>query len=169
LGGFYREFPMKYALLLTALSFAFPSHGQDKTRDEGYKALDAFVGTWTIPGQESTYKETCGWYHGERHIVCNTELIRKDGSIGHSMSILSFVPDQGYVYTGIGSRGRYETHDNGTFRDGVLEYIDQANGETTRIRIGPFTDHKIVPFNVHTSKNGTDWELAESFNYTRVK
>jgi hypothetical protein len=34
---------------------------------------------------------------------------------------------------------------------------------------GPFTNRKIVPFIVHTSKNGTDWELAESFNYTRVK
>lgn len=85
------------------------------------------------------------------------------------MSILSFVPDHGYVYTGIGSRGRYETHEKGTFQNGVLEYTDQANGEITRIRIGPFTDRKIIPFAVHTSKNGTDWELAESFNYTRVK
>jgi hypothetical protein len=160
---------MKHALLLTAWLIALPSHGQDDVRHEGYKALDGFVGTWTIPGQESSYQETCAWYHGERHIVCNTESKRKDGSIGHSMSILSFVPDQGYVYTGIGSRGRYETHEKGTFQGGILEYIDQANGETTRIRIGPFADPRIIPFIVHTSRNGIDWTLAESFTYTRVK
>lgn len=160
---------MNHALLLTALLITFAAYGQDQARHEGYSPLESFVGTWTIPGQESTYKETCSWYHGERHIVCNTETRRNDGSIGHSMSILSFVPDHGYVYTGIGSRGRYETHETGTYRDGILEYIDQANGEITRIRIGPFTDRKIIPFSVHTSKNGADWELAESFNYTRVK
>ncbi len=160
---------MKHTLLLTVLLVALPSHGQDKARHEGYKALDGLVGTWTIPGQESTYKETCAWYHGERHIVCNTESTRKDGSIAHSMSILSFVPDHGYVYTGIGSRGRYETHEKGTFQNGILEYSDHTDGETTRIRIGPFTDRTIVPFVVHTSKNGADWQLVDSFNYTRVK
>lgn len=160
---------MKHALLLTALLVSFPGHGQDAPRHEGYKALDGFVGTWTVPGQEATYRETCAWYHGERHIVCNTRMKRKDGSTGHAMSILSFVPDQGYVYTGIGSRGRYETHEKGTFQDGILEYLDQADGETMRIRVGPFTDRKSIPFIVHTSKNGTDWELAESFNYIRVK
>jgi hypothetical protein len=85
------------------------------------------------------------------------------------MSILSFIPDQGYVYTGIGNRGRYETHERGTFKNGILEYIDRTDGEITRIRIGPFTNRAAIPFVVHTSKNGTDWELAESFNYIRVK
>jgi hypothetical protein len=160
---------VKCALLLTVLLAAFPSQGQDKPRHEGYKVLEGFVGTWTIPGQESTFKETCAWYHGERHIVCNTESRRKDGSMGHSMSILSFVPDQGYVYTGIGSRGRYKTHEKGTVKDGVLEYTDRVDGETTRIRIGPFTDPRTLQFIVHKSRNGTDWELAESINYTRAK
>jgi hypothetical protein len=160
---------MRHTLFLAALLATFPSHGQDKARHEGYRALDSLIGTWTIPGQESTYKETCAWYHGERHVLCNTESKRKDGSIAHSMSILGFVPDQGYVYTGIGSRGRYETYEKGTFQNGILEYTEQANGETTRIRIGPFTNRTIVPFIVHTSKNGTDWELADSFNYTRVQ
>lgn len=160
---------MRNVLLITVLLVALPSHGQDQARHEGYQALDGFVGTWTISGRESTYRETCTWYHGERHIVCNTESKRNDGSIAHSMSILSFVPDHGYVYTGIGSRGRYETHEKGTFQDGILEYTDYSDGVTTRIRIGPFTDRTIVPFTVHTSKNGTDWQTAESFNYTRVQ
>lgn len=160
---------MKPVLFASLLLLAFPTHAQDPARHEGYKVLDGFVGTWTIPGQEATYREACAWYHGERHIVCNTETKRKDGSTGHSMSILSFVPEQGYVYTGIGSRGRYETHEKGTFRDGILEYVDPADGETVRIRIGPFTDRKVLPFVVHTTKDGKNWTLAESFNYIRVK
>lgn len=160
---------MKHVLLLVALSIATASQSQDRSRHAGYDVLDAFVGTWTIPGQESTYRETCAWYHGERHIVCHTESKRQDDSIGYSMSILSFVPDQGYVYTGIGSRGRYEAYEKGTFRDGILEYTYHSGGETTRIRVGPFKDRDVIPFIVHTSRNGADWETAESFHYTRVK
>ena len=160
---------MKLAFLLSAMVVTVSAQGQEPPRHAGYDPLGAFVGSWTIPGQESTYLETCGWYHGERHIVCNTTSKRKDGSTGNSMSILSFMPDHGYVYTGIGSRGRYETHERGTFKDGILEYIDRIDGEMTRIRIGPFTNRTIIPFIVHTSKSGTDWVLAESFNYIRVK
>ena len=160
---------MKLAFLLSALIVTALALGQEQSRHAGYDPLGAFVGSWTIAGQESTYLETCGWYHGEHHIVCNTNSTRKDGSVGHSMSILSFIPDHGYVYTGIGSRGRYETHERGTYKEGILEYIDQANGEITRIRIGSFTDRTTIPFVVHTSKNGADWDLAESFNYIRVK
>ena len=160
---------MRHALWLLALLAGASARSQQPPRHAGYDALEGFVGSWTIAGQETTYLETCAWYHGERHIVCNTETKRKDGSTGNSMSILSFVPDEGYVYTGIGSRGRYETHERGTFRDGVLEYLDPSADGTTRIRIGPFTDRKLIPFVVHTSKNGADWELVESFNYVRTK
>lgn len=160
---------MKLAFVLSALIVTTWAFGQEPSRHAGYDPLGAFVGSWTTAGQENTYLETCGWYHGERHIVCNTKATRKDGSVGHSMSILGFIPDHGYVYTGIGSRGRYETHERGTYEDGILEYIDQANGEITRIRIGPFMDRSIIPFIVQTSKNGADWDLAESFNYIRVE
>ena len=160
---------MRRTLLFAMLVLILPSQGRADARHEGYAALDALVGTWTIPGREATYRETCAWYHGERHVVCSTESKREDGSIGHSMSILGFVPGEGYVYTGIGSGGRYESHERGTFEDGILEYLEEAGGETTRIRVGPFTDRNVVPFQVHTSKNGTEWELVDSFDYARVR
>lgn len=160
---------MKHVLPLATLLLAFPAFAQEQPRHEGYAPLEGFVGSWTIPGQEDTYLETCAWYHGERQIVCNTESKRKDGSIAHGMSILSFVEGQGYVYTGIGSRGRYETHEGGTFKDGILEYIDRSSEGITRIRIGPFKDRNLLPFNVDTSPDGVKWEQAESFNYVRVK
>jgi hypothetical protein len=160
---------MKHAIALAALLLAVPAIAQEPARDPGYDALDGLVGRWTIAGREGKFLEVCDWYHGRRHMVCNTESTRDDGSTSHGMSILGFVPGEGYVYTGIGSRGRYETYRGGTFRDGILEYLDTAAAVRTRIRVGPFTDPDRVPFNVHTSKDGVAWEAADGFHYVRVK
>lgn len=159
---------MKHALLFAALLISSPSFAQERPRHEGYAPLEGLVGRWTIAGQESTYLEVCDWYDGKRHIICNTESKRKDGSTSRSMSILSFVPDQGYVYTGIGSRGRYDTYRGGTYTHGVIEYSDSSAEPRTRIRIGPFRDKNTVPFSVHSSRDGVTWEQADSFSYVRV-
>jgi len=142
---------------------------QEEPRHEGYAPLEGLVGSWTIEGREGTYLETCDWYHGKRHIVCNTESRRRDGTTSHGMSILSYIPDQGYVYTGIGSLGRYETYRGGTYNEGVIQYLDQSAEGWTRIRVGPFNDRTRVPFRVHTSKDGASWAPADSFSYIRVK
>jgi hypothetical protein len=160
---------MKHALLLTSLLLSSPSFSQEEARHQGYAPLEELVGSWTIAGKEGTYLEICDWYDGKRHVICNTESKRQDGSTSRGMSILSFVPEQGYVYTGIGNRGRYETYRGGTYNNGIIEYLDHTDGMHTRIRIGPFSDKNRVPFNVHTSQDGTKWEQADSFNYVRVK
>jgi len=160
---------MKHVLPLTVLLIAPATFAQEQPRHEGYSPLEGLVGSWTIAGRESSYLETCGWYDGKRHIICNTESKQDDGSTSHGMSILSFVPEQGYVYTGIGSRGRYETYRGGTYKDGVIEYVDQSAEGQTRIRIGPFSNKDLVPFNVHSSQDGVKWDPADSFNYIRVK
>jgi hypothetical protein len=160
---------MRSTLVLAAFLAAGAVHAKDAARPEGHAALDPLIGTWTIEGRESTYRETCAWYHGEHHVVCNTESRRKDGSTSHGMSILAHVPGQGFVYTGIGAEGRYETYRGGTFSDGVLEYRDVTAGEHVRIRVGPFTDPKVVPFQVHVSKDGQAWVAADAFNYVRIE
>jgi hypothetical protein len=160
---------MKSTLVLTALLAVGLARAEDTPPTEGHDLLQRLVGTWTIEGREDRYKETCGWYHGERHVVCHTESRRKDGTISHSMSILAHVAGQGYVYTGIGANGRYETYRGGTFEDGVLEYNDATGGEHVRIRMGPFTESDVVPFKVHVSKDGKAWTEADAFNYRRVK
>ena len=160
---------MKHRLALLALLFASAATAQEAPRHEGYAPLENLVGSWTIAGKEKTYLETCAWYHGKRHIVCNTTSKRDDGSISHGMSILSFVPDQGYVYTGIGSSGRYETFRDGKYEAGVLEYLDPSAESQTRIRVGPFSDWTRIPFNVHASRDGVTWEAVDSFDYVRVE
>ena len=159
---------MKPALALAMLLLALPAFAEEPPRHEGYAPLEALVGSWTVAGREDTYRETCDWYHGKRHIVCHTESKREDGSTSHSISILSFIPDQGYVYTGISSNGRYETHKDGTFKDGILEYVDRSSKGLTRTRLGPLGGPR-VPINVHTSPDGDKWEQAVSSEYVRVK
>lgn len=159
-----KNFPSVAVWLVASASFA-----QEQPRHAGYLPLESLVGRWTIAGREGRYLETCDWYHGQRHIVCHAESKRKDGSTSHSMSILSFVPGQGYVYTGIGGGGRYETYRAGTYSNGIIEYLDQSAEGRTRIRVGPFSDRTRVPFNVHTSKDGATWDAADSFDYIRIK
>jgi len=160
---------MRQARLFVLLSLlVFPAFAQEKPRHEGYAPLENLVGSWTIPGKEKTYLEKCDWYHGNRHIVCHTEARKDDGSTSHGMSILSYVPEHGYVYAGIGSSGRYETHAAGTFKDGVIEYVDRSSDGLTRIRVGPF-EKDAVHFSVDTSPDGAKWEQADSFDYVRVK
>jgi hypothetical protein len=141
-------------------------------RPSGSSPLDNFVGHWTLEGKEGNYLEVCEWYHGQFHIVCNTESKRADGSTGHSLSILSYVPDQGYVYTGIGSKGRYETMQGGTFVDGVLEFLsetDQDGGKVlTRVRMGPFSETGTA-FVVDSSADGGPWTVLDSITYVRIK
>ncbi len=141
-------------------------------RAPGYAPLASFVGHWTTQGNETQFRENCDWYHGKFHVVCNAERKRADGSTGHSMSILSYVPGSGYVYSGIGSKGRYETFEKGLFSDGQFVFEttspDQGSQATSRIVIGPFTDEGFL-FVVTTSKDGSTWTEAGRTTYLRLK
>lgn len=132
--------------------------------------LEHFVGRWTERGNEEAFVEVCAWFDGKFHVVCNAERKRADASIGRSLSILGYVPNEGYVHVGIGNRGGYETLQNGTFQEGVFEFLSTARegGKSivTRIRIGPFDEHGF-PFVVDTSTDGGPWVAAWKTDYVR--
>ena len=160
---------MKRALVVVALVAAGAAVAADTPPADPKANLQRIVGTWTIDGRESSYRETCDWYHGGHHIVCHTESKGEDGSINHSMSILAHAPGQGYVYTGIGAEGRYETFRNGTFENGILEYRDRMGEDAMRIRVGPYGESDAVPFLVEVSRDGKSWNTVVSHTYRRVK
>ena len=159
-----KRFLLSAALLITPCACA-----QAPPRHAGYAPLEGLVGNWTIAGREGIYLETCDGYDGQRHVICHMASTRKDGSPARGMSILSFVPEQGYVYTGIGHRGRYETYRGGTYSNGVLQYLDRSAGSHVRIRIGPLGDKGVMPVSVQSSQDGVEWEQADPFDYIRVK
>lgn len=137
-----------------------------------YDHLDHFVGSWTERGNEETFLEVCAWFDGNFHVVCNAERKRADASVGRSLSILSYVPNEGYVHAGIGNKGSYETLQNGTFRGGLFEFLSATKeGDksiVTRIRIGPF-DENGFPFVVDTSTDGGPWVVAGTTEYVKLK
>ena len=140
-------------------------------RPAEYLPLQNFVGRWTTAGRERAFEETCEWYHGGFHVVCHSVSKRADGSTGHGMSILSHVPDAGYVYSGIGSKGRYETFSMGRWQDGQFVF-DSPGSEggspvTNRINIGPFTDQGFE-FVVSSSADGQSWTELGRTTYLRL-
>lgn len=95
-------------------------------RHPSYAKLQMFVGHWTIEGRENTYLEKCDWFDGRFHVVCYTESQRSDGTVGRSISILGYLPEEdAYTYYGIGSRGRNEAM-RGTFEGSTFK----AHGES---------------------------------------
>ena len=163
---------MLVAATLVLAAFAAAPAAPEPERDPGYAPLDSLIGVWTNAGSEDTFRETCEWYHGRFHVVCHSTRKRDDGTTGHGMSILGFVPGAGYVYTGIGSKGRYETLANGTFANGILEYRSTAVADgksvVTRIRLGP-PDERGFPFVVDTSTDGGPWSEPDTTTYVKIR
>jgi hypothetical protein len=163
----------RYSAVLLLLCSAHAAIAQEApARPPEYDALQHFVGRWTERGNEKTFLEACTWFDGNFHVVCNAERKRADGSVGRSLSILSYVPSQGYVHVGIGSKGSYDTLHNGTFRGGLFEFLSTARqGDrsiVTRIRIGPFTKSGFS-FVVDTSTDGGPWVAAGTTDYVKLQ
>ena len=140
-------------------------------RAQGYDRLASLVGRWTIKGSEDKYLEVCRWYDGNFHIICEIENKRADGTVGHGMSIMGYLPDKDtYTYHGIGSRGRNESM-SGIFSEGVLEFTAEAFDKDTtvisRVRLGPFSEPE-VPFIAESSTDRTSWAVDAAFTYVRL-
>jgi hypothetical protein len=162
------------ALLIGASFCHVPAVQSEPTlpaRANGYDRLAPLIGRWTQKGRESSYVETCRWFDGRYHVVCDTEFKRADGSTGRGMSILGYVADEDrYVYVGIGSNGRTETM-SGTFRDGVLEFTPESTGGgmtgKSRVRMGPVAGRE-VPFVAESSMDGVAWTTEATITYIRL-
>lgn len=145
---------------------------QAPQRPVEYDNLQHFVGRWTEQGNEKSFLEVCAWFDGKFHVVCNAERKRLNGTLGRSLSILSYVPGQGYVHVGIGNKGSYETLQHGTFRKGIFEFLsttkESDKSTVTRIQIGPFVESGFR-FVVHTSTDGGPWVAAGTTDYVKLK
>jgi len=141
-------------------------------RPAGSAPFENFVGRWTTAGREKEFLETCEWYQGKLHVACNSVSRRADGSNGHSMSMLSYVPSVGYAHSGIGSKGPYETFDKGRWLEGKFVFdshgTDAGAPVTSRISIGPFTSEGFL-FVVSTSADGVSWSEMNRTTYLRLR
>lgn len=159
------------AALFTTGCAPSPSIEIASSRPAAYAPLQSFVGRWTVKGREAAFIETCDWYHGGFHIVCNSENRRTDGSLGRGMSLIGYSADEKvYTYLGIGSRGRNERQ-TAVYGDGVFEFTGTSRKDgksiAPRIRMGPFTARE-VPFTVETSTDGGPWVHESTITYVRL-
>ena len=163
---------MKDLLLPVIVGIFVMSAAQAQSgRAAGYDLLENFVGRWTIKGREDTYSETCAWFHGRFHVVCNTQIRRADGTTAHSMSILGYLPNENtYTYHGIGSLGRNEIQ-RGEFRDRTFVATREsvANGKRTvhRVRMGPFGGREVGFVSDEAVADGP-WSNERSFTYVKL-
>jgi hypothetical protein len=155
-----------HPLALLAIAAAAPAFAAERAPE--YDALQLFVGAWTQQGSESVFREDCDWFEGRHQVVCHSTRQRDDGSVSRGMSLLGYTPADGYVYTGIGSRGRFEMLRGGRFQDGrfVFESTATEDGKAvaSRITIGPRTDAGFH-FVVETSTDGGPWTHADTTVY----
>lgn len=137
-------------------------------RGPEYDALAIYLGAWTQKGREAVFREECDWYDGRFQIVCHSTSSRADGSTGRGISILGYTSTEGYVYTGIGNRGRFEMLRGGTYANGqfVFKSTAQEDGKsvTSRITIGPRSAEGF-PFVVDTSTDGGPWTRVDTTEY----
>ncbi len=137
---------------------------------EARARLEAFVGSWTVLGQEETYSEICEWYHNNSFIVCNTEQ-RQPKGVSKSVSILGFSELTGsYTYYGFGSSGGSRSL-NG-FRKGnewLFTGERTARGDLVRYQVSMKPTTSGFTFLEERSTNGGPWVVAAQFEYVRRK
>ncbi len=137
----------------------------------GYDKLQMFVGDWTIEGREKTYLEKCDWFEGRFQVVCHTESKRSDGSVGRSISILGYLPEEdAYTYSGIGSGGRNETM-RGAFTGSTLEFLGQSRdgGKLVKSRVTITPAGRDFTLRSTTSTDSGPWIVDGTFQYKLLR
>lgn len=144
--------------------------GAGRTQDDPQAKLAAFEGTWTVVGQEATYRETCSWFENRRFLVCKAED-KEGGNSSWTMSIMGWSAEkQAYTHTLFGSTGNIRN---------MLGWLDgaswtftgesQRGGDARRLQVSITPTEKGFRFRQDVSTNGSPWQPAAEFDYVRVR
>lgn len=153
------------AIVLLALPLLAHSHGQE----DPYSKLAFFEGTWTVEGQEATYRETCSWFESRRFLICRAED-KEGGTPTWSMSILGYSTErQAYTHTLFGNSGGIRTIHG--WHDGkIWTFVGetQQGGNAKRMQVTVTPTKNGFTFRQDVSTNGAAWKKAAEFAYVRV-
>lgn len=58
--------PLNARRLAAIVLLVLPSFAYGQGQEDPYSRLAFFEGTWTVEGQETTYRETCSWFEDRR-------------------------------------------------------------------------------------------------------
>ena len=132
--------------------------------------LEAFVGSWTVLGQEDTFSEKCEWYHNKSFIVCNSEEKQSQG-VFKGVSVLGYSESTGtYTYYNYNSTGGsraligFANSDEWRFTGERL-----VRGDMVRYEVLIKPSRAGLAFSERRSVNGGAWVLAAEVSYVRRK
>ena len=131
--------------------------------------LDFFRGTWTVKGQDTTFREVCAWLPGGGFVACNAED-RSDSSPSFSMSVFGYsVADTQYTYNGFSSSGTQRTL-RGSLQEGVWRFHGQSerapNWRRWQVTITPTSTG--FHFREEVSDRSGPWRTAAEIEYLRM-
>jgi hypothetical protein len=148
---------------------ALPGFAYGQGQEDPYSKLAFFEGTWTVEGQEATYRETCSWFEDRRFLICKAED-KEAGTPTWSMSIFGYSAErQAYTHTLLGSSGGIRTIHG--WHDGrVWTFIGevQQGSSTKRTQVTITPTNKGFTFRQDAATNGTAWRKAAEFTYVRL-
>ena len=160
---------MKAWQLTMFLLLALPQLAVGQAQEDPYSKLAFFEGTWTVKGQEATYRETCSWFENRRFLICKAED-KEGGAPSWTMSIFGYSTEQqAYTHTLFGSSGSIRSIHG--WHDGkVWTFTGETHqGDSTRrmqVTISP--TKRGFTFQQDVSINGAAWKKAAEFSYIRL-
>ena len=157
--------------LLGAIVFATPvASAQTESQSDPRQKLAMFVGTWTVEGSESTYRETCEWLTRQSFVVCRAEDTNpKERDV--SLSIMGYsAEDQSYTHANFNGSGGSRTlrawmHGEKWVFTGGRERA----GEFARWQVTITPNVKGFHFRQEVSENGAPWTTNFETQYIRLK
>jgi hypothetical protein len=154
---------MRRSLLLLLFAITAAAFAEEDPKAK----LSRFIGDWTVEGKETTFRETCEWFHNRSHVVCNSESKRASG-IGRGVSVFSYSEaKKRLVYYHYGSSGVVAEMD--VFFVGDIFYAtgerrDGADLIREQVRITWLPDGT-MDFQEEASTNGAEWKPTVRVHY----
>jgi hypothetical protein len=156
------RFPALLAGLLCLAGAAYPAETTDPL-----EPLNAYIGKWTVKGQESTYLEVCAWMPGHEYVECRTED-RSGGTAQYSTSIIGYSRSDGmYVHFNLGKR---ILQMKGTVDHGVWRFFGDSDGvpKWRRRQVAITPNEKGARFVQQVSDGGGPWQEVLVVDYIRL-
>ena len=162
-----RRIPWLAAAVISMSAAA--AHATQQSTDDPYSKLAFFEGSWTVEGQESTYKEVCEWFPNRRFLICKAED-KEGGTPKWTMSIFGFSTEKrSFTHTLFGRSGSIRTiHGWLNGSNWIFTGETEAGGDTTRMHITIKPTKKGFVFRQDVSVNGATWKKAAEFTYVRI-
>lgn len=160
-----------YGFVLGAIAFVAPiASAQTEPQSDPRDKLSMFVGTWTVEGSESTYRETCEWLTRESFVACRAEDTNPNEK-DVSLSVMGYSPDeQAYTYANFnGSGGSRTLHAWVQGEKWVFTGGRERLGKFARWQVTITPNTKGFHFRQEVSENGSPWTTNYETQYIRLK